>query len=145
MPTRTNPEPISILLAEDNPVLREGLESALLSHGYQVVAVEDGRAALEALAENDAPDLLVLDVRMPRMTGIELLEELRFEPHAAALPVILITALERGAIPALPLEDRKVEFLRKPFHLEELVERIEALGGARREQVESSGLVALTQ
>lgn len=83
-----------VLLAEDNPDMRDLLKGALRRDGYQVAAVPDGAALLAAIAARhpfrQTPELIISDVRMPKCSGLDVLKELR--RHDWVTPVILITA-----------------------------------------------------
>lgn len=80
-----------ILLVEDNPDLRELFNLFLLQDGFEVSAVEDGEAALDALAKRK-PDAVVTDLMMPNMDGLELIKWIRSQENMAGLPVIAMTA-----------------------------------------------------
>lgn len=80
-----------ILIADDRPSSRELLRTVLERAGYAVIEAEDGEMAVErALAEN--PDLIMLDLQMPRLDGYGALEKLRAEPRFALLPILALTA-----------------------------------------------------
>ena len=123
-----------ILIVEDDAAVRRGVADALGFHGYESLEASDGQAGLE-LALSSAPDLVLLDVMMPKMDGFEVLTALR--QKAPGMPVILLTA--RGA------EEDKVRGLRagaddyvvKPFSPLELLARVEAVlrRSAERTQV----------
>lgn len=116
----------SIFIADDNAAIRVGLERALGARGYSVSLAADGRALLDLLAAaRRVPDLLLLDVMMPVMTGLEVLRAVRQEPRWSEIPVILITATLDGALPVSALRDGAVDFLTKPFRLEELIARVD--------------------
>ena len=83
----------TILVADDNPILLQGLSRALVAAGYRVHTVSSGAAIFPFLERAPAlPDLLLLDVMMPGMTGLDVLRRLGEDPRWSALPVILITA-----------------------------------------------------
>ncbi len=84
----------TILLAEDNKFLRRAAESALHSHGFTVLTASDGEEALK-LAGCNAPDLILLDVVMPKMNGFDVLRLLKREPATSAIPVIVLSNLEQ--------------------------------------------------
>ena len=113
-----------ILVAEDNALLAKGICTALKSERYRVRHVADGEAALAAIAER-RPDVLVLDIMMPKMDGITVCRTIRRTD--AHLPILMLTA--RG------LDSQKVEglsagaddYLTKPFSIAELLARIAAL------------------
>jgi len=80
-----------ILVAEDNPTNRELIREILESHGYEVVEASDGKDALEK-AESAKPNLILLDISMPKLDGYSVLYRLRENPRTAGLPVIALTA-----------------------------------------------------
>lgn len=88
---RSGPAPL-VLLADDEPKIRKPAARALEAAGLRVVTAADGREALDRILELP-PDLVVLDVMMPRMDGFEVLKELKANPATASLPVIMLTAL----------------------------------------------------
>ena len=84
--------PPRVLIAEDNPGMRETLAHLVRGLGYDAVAVPDGEAALAALAEAP-PDLVLSDIAMPGLTGLEVCRRLKADPATRLIPVILITGL----------------------------------------------------
>lgn len=119
--------PVTILVADDNPALLEGLERALVASGYRVETAADGVAVLKRLrASGTPPDLLLLDVMMPRATGIEVLAAVRRHRRLAGVPVILITAAIGDAFAAGVQRGGDIEVLVKPFRLGDLLARVEA-------------------
>jgi CheY-like chemotaxis protein len=125
---------VTVFIAEDNPILLQGLERALTANGYSVDSAPDGLGAMERLKVRPLPDILLLDIMMPGMSGIEVLDAVRAEPETAALPVMLITAAADELVPGSPLMSREVDVLMKPFRLNELLERIESHVAPRRAQ-----------
>jgi PAS domain S-box-containing protein len=113
-----------ILVADDNADMREYV-ARLLSHRYEVVAVPDGRAALEAVKEG-RPDLVLCDVMMPRLNGFELLQQLRADPRTAAIPVILLSARAGEEAHEEGLSVGADDYLIKPFSARELLARVGA-------------------
>lgn len=117
-----------ILVVEDEPGIRDGLEMLLGFEGYDVVAVSNGLQALDALATN-AIDLVITDQMMPRMDGTSFLVRLRADGRYGALPVIMISAVPRPPEAVGPLADA---FLGKPFEAPRLLQTIrELLAGGR--------------
>ena len=117
--------PARVLIAEDNATMRETLTSLVQDLGYDAVAVADGKAALAAVA-HAAPDLILSDVAMPNMTGLEVCRRLKADPATRLIPVILITGLaEQYKIEGI--EAGADDFLGKPFSPAELRARIRAL------------------
>ena len=81
-----------ILLAEDSKPIRRANESALLDAGYEVICAVDGEAALR-LAQEQKPDLILLDMMMPKMSGPEVLQSLKSDASTAGIPVIVLSGL----------------------------------------------------
>jgi len=116
----------TVFVADDNPILLQGLERALHSDGYTVHTADTGPALLQMLEQAPIPpDLLLLDVMMPGMSGIDVLRELHANPRWTDLPVILITAATDEQLPVSALQHGAVDFLTKPFRLGELLARVE--------------------
>lgn len=110
-----------VLLAEDNKPSREIYSAVLAKAGHQVIEVADGLAALDVLRSQPI-DVLVTDVFMPGMNGIELLEQARkLKP---ALRAIVITGQKTGETVIGALRQQACEFLSKPFHMDELLEAV---------------------
>jgi len=115
--------PRTILVIEDEPGIVDFLEQGLRAHGYQVVSAGDGDRGLE-LALGGAADLVVLDMMLPGRDGLEVLGEL--ERGRPALPVIILTALGEVEQRVTGLDAGAVDYLTKPFSLQELAARIRA-------------------
>jgi CheY-like chemotaxis protein len=125
MPSQMTLDMVNVYIAEDNPILLQGLERALTANGYEVRTAVDGSAMVELLREAPLPDLLLLDVMMPGLTGVEVLDHVRADPRLAHLPVMLITAAAEEVMSGESLAGRQVDILMKPFRLSELLARIE--------------------
>jgi DNA-binding response OmpR family regulator len=131
----------TIFVAEDNPILLQGLDRALSANGYQVATAASGEAVLELIEEAESPpDLLLLDVMMPGISGFEVLRTLQAHPRARGLPVVMITAATDDSVYAAAVEGGAADLLIKPFRLGELLDRIET-HVARARLRETSGLV----
>lgn len=119
-----------IVLAEDTRDMREYITEQLESH-YEVAAFENGALALEAILES-APDVIVSDVMMPEMDGMELARTLKSNADTATIPVILLTA--RGSADAVTegLGSGADDYLGKPFNPAELLARVESAHRLRR-------------
>jgi CheY-like chemotaxis protein len=115
----------TILVVDDEPTLRAIIADVLRDEGYAVVTAEDGQEALEVFAR-DAPDLVLMDVMMPRMNGRAAVRALRALPTGATVPVVLASA---AATPD-GLDQEIDGFLRKPFDLEDLLQLLERLVGS---------------
>jgi two-component system phosphate regulon response regulator PhoB len=119
--------PVStILLAEDDPDIRHLVSYKLTKCGFDVVAVADGRSALAA-ARRDPPDLIMLDVRMPFVDGLEVCRELRGGPPISAVPIIILTARARPQDIEQAFAAGATDYVVKPFSPRELVERVESV------------------
>jgi two-component system OmpR family response regulator len=113
-----------ILIAEDDPVLADGLCRSLRAAGYAVDAVSDGEQADSALAAQHF-DLLILDLGLPRLTGLEVLRRLR--GRGAPLPVLILTAADSVDSRVRGLDLGADDYMAKPFALSELEARVRAL------------------
>jgi len=119
--------PATVFVADDNPSILLGLDRALKARGYEVRTAATGSGVLRLMQEHPrAPDLVLLDVMMPEMSGIDVLRALRRDDRWADVPVVLITATNDGALPVSALRDGAVDFLTKPFRLDELLARVDA-------------------
>jgi CheY-like chemotaxis protein len=114
---------VTILIGDDDPSLRE-LIRAVLGQAYDFVEAADGREVL-AVARDIRPDLIVLDVMMPGMSGIEVLDQLRADTELSATPVVVITAWSHAELEAWTAgADR---FVSKPFDPDDLSTAVEEL------------------
>jgi len=115
-----------VLIVEDDKTTGDLLASAINDQrGYRAVTVESGDAALDALGHID-PDLLVLDIRMPGMSGLELYDRVRADPRFRSLPVVFETGTGREH--AAELRERGIAtYIKKPFDLDELVRFVKRL------------------
>lgn len=116
-----------ILVAEDNRDLQSLLRHALESDGYVVYVADDGQEALDQY-DALAPDLLVLDIMMPRLSGFEVLRELRGDAaHRQDVPVLVLTARSGEDDVLTGFELGVADYLTKPFVIGELRARVRAL------------------
>ena len=122
VPSAAAPEAPRVLLADDNSDMRDYLHR-LLRPGYQVTMVTDGQAALES-ARSRPPDLLISDVMMPRLDGLELVTALRADPRTADVPVLLLSARAGQESAIEGLEAGADDYLVKPFSAAELLARV---------------------
>jgi two-component system OmpR family response regulator len=113
-----------LLVVDDEENLRTMLAAALGHHGFAVDSVADGRAALAAV-EADPPDLVVLDVMMPDLDGFEVLRRLRADGNRT--PVLFLTARDTTEDKVRGLTLGGDDYLQKPFSLDELVARVQAV------------------
>jgi len=113
-----------VLLVEDDEDTREALEEILSGEGYAVVSASDGLEALARMIGGDVPSLIVLDVMLPEMNGIEFLRARRMHPRLAATPVILLSGMgdDLDGLTGAALNVR--EFLRKPVMPQRLIDAV---------------------
>ncbi|MFJ9869273.1 response regulator transcription factor [Streptomyces sp. NPDC101165] len=116
--------PQNVLLAEDDRAIRHALERALTLEGYEVTAVADGVEAL-AQAHRTPPDVLVLDVMMPGIDGLQVCRVLRAEGDRT--PILMLTALVETADRIAGLDAGADDYVVKPFDVEEVFARLRAL------------------
>ncbi|MEU1080295.1 SpoIIE family protein phosphatase [Streptomyces sp. NPDC005908] len=114
-----------VLVADDNADMREYLTRILTAGGYEVTAVTDGVEALDA-ARRRTPDLVVSDVMMPRLDGLELVSRLRGDPRTASVPVLLLSARAGQEASIEGLQAGADDYLVKPFAAAELLARVRA-------------------
>ncbi len=114
----------TILLVEDEENLHEALKLNLELEGYQVVSAMDGMQAVKAIQEQYF-DLMILDIMLPEMDGIEVLETIRVQNNE--VPVLILSAKNTSADKVLGLKKGADDYLTKPFNLEELLLRVQKL------------------
>lgn len=114
---------MKILVADDSSTLRRLVSARLTADGYQVLEASDGEQAL-GLAQQERPDLIVLDKVMPKMDGFEVVRGLREEPETARMPIVMLTerTSEEDVLDGLQLGVE--EYIPKPFSPHELSMRI---------------------
>jgi len=114
-----------ILVVDDDPDVAKSIENSLRKQ-YKVFVVYSGIEAIKE-ARRHPPDLIVLDVRMPDMDGLETCQQLRLDPALADIPILFLTALGRPEDRVAGLKAGGDDYLTKPFNLEELLLRIKAI------------------
>jgi diguanylate cyclase (GGDEF)-like protein len=112
-----------LLVADDEPDAREAL-AQVLEADYDVVVASDGQQALD-LARAEHPDIVLLDINMPRMDGFQALDRLRSDPATAEIPVIFVSARSDDVVKVRSLDLGAVDYLQKPFSERELRARVE--------------------
>ncbi len=118
--------PAKILVVDDTPKNVKLLTDLLTVKGYSVVTAASGREALEQV-ESEQPDLVLLDVVMPEMSGYEVCRKIRENPTTGILPVVMVTALDPGEERIKGLEAGADDFLTKPINQAELLARVRSL------------------
>jgi DNA-binding response OmpR family regulator len=120
----------TVLVAEDDADIRELVAYKLLQAGHKVVTVADGLSALAAARET-VPDVAVVDVSMPGLSGVQVCTALRKDAATARIPVILLSARAHPDDSESGLRAGAVDYVTKPFSPRELVRRVESLLEAR--------------
>ena len=115
-----------ILIADDEPHIRKLVSFTLENRGYEVVQATDGGEALE-LARTETPDLILLDVMMPVMTGYEVLNKLKADPATEHIPVIMLSAKSQRTEVDEGLAGGAREYICKPFTPRDLVQQVSEL------------------
>ena len=125
----------SILVVDDAPANLQVLVGMLKDRGYKARPVPNGRLALQA-ARRDPPDLILLDINMPDMNGYEVCERLKADDDLKGIPVIFISALNENLDKVTAFAIGGVDYITKPFQMEELHARVETHLKLRRLQIE---------
>jgi DNA-binding response OmpR family regulator len=115
-----------ILIAEDEPDIRELVAFTLRFAGYEVVTANNGEEAVQA-AVREMPDMALMDVRMPRMTGYDACRAMKANPELKDIPVVFLSAKGQESEIATGLEAGAEEYLLKPFAPDQLTERVRAV------------------
>lgn len=126
MSSEQPPSSSHILIADDNHQNCELLEAYLTQEGYNVEMVFDGQQALEAIARRQ-PDLLLLDIMMPRMSGYEVCRKLKADPETQDMPIVMVTALAEMGDIEKAVQAGADDFLTKPINKLELTTRVRSL------------------
>src|SRR5471032_342474 len=119
-------QPQRILIVDDNETNRDILEARLSASGYEVLHAQDGEEALAA-AKQHKPDLILLDIMMPKIDGIEVCKCLKSDPILSFIPIILVTARADSADVVQGLDAGADEYLTKPIDQKALVARVKAM------------------
>lgn len=114
---------MKVLIADDDPQLVRALRITLGAHGYDVVVAADGAAAI-ALAGSEHPDVIVLDLGMPRLDGVAVIEAVR---GWSAVPIIVVSGRTGSADKVMALDAGADDYVTKPFQIDELLARLRAL------------------
>lgn len=128
-PTTTG-EPRHILVADDEPHIGRIIQLKLERGRYRVTVVSDGRAALERVQGEEPIDVVLLDIMMPYVSGLDVLQEIRRTDHRQSIPVIILTAKGQDADREQALQLGATDFLTKPFSPNKLLARIDELFAA---------------
>lgn len=115
-----------IMIVEDETDIRDLISFTLEYAGFQVIAYSNGEDACQA-AETEMPDLIIMDVRMPRMTGYEACTTIKANITTKDIPIVFLSAKGQEAEIQAGLESGALEYLLKPFAPEELVQHVSEL------------------
>lgn len=116
-----------ILAVDDEPHILELLKTLLVVEGYRVLAARSGEEALDIL-KKQRPDLVLLDMMMPEMSGREVCERIRADPKTKDLKVVFVTVAKFSEIGKKVLDDLDVlDYITKPFDNQDLIERVKKL------------------
>jgi CheY-like chemotaxis protein len=113
-----------ILIVDDEPGIVQTLGDRLIAAGYEIVSANDGTEALEK-AENENPDLIIMDVLMSTMTGFEAMRQIRDNPKLRRIPALIISA--KANLKVLFADIAGVEFIAKPYVTKDLIDRVSAM------------------
>lgn len=120
--------PKQILVADDEPALLRSLEHILKKEGYKVLTATNGQEAYD-LASANLPDLVMLDIQMPRMDGNEVCRKLRDEPASSGLYIIMVTAKGQESDRINSLESGANEYITKPYSPRKVIARVKEILG----------------
>jgi PAS domain S-box-containing protein len=126
--THTDPRPVTVLLAEDNEINAQMIAEYLEAHNYKVFVSQDGEAVLQKASET-SPEIILMDIQMPKMDGLESMRHLRADTRFASTPIIALTALAMPGDRERCIQAGANEYLSKPVSLKKLVEIIQNLTG----------------
>jgi two-component system, OmpR family, alkaline phosphatase synthesis response regulator PhoP len=115
-----------ILITEDSPTVLEILKSVLAEEGYEVIAASDGQQALN-LAKTEKPDLMVLDLMLPKIDGYKVCRMLKFDEKYKDIPIIMLTARTNETDERLGKEVGADAYIKKPFQPEVVIDEIKKL------------------
>ncbi len=115
-----------ILIAEDEPDIRELVAFTLRFAGYEVVAAANGEEAVQ-IASREYPDLILMDVRMPRMTGYDACRVMKANAELKDIPVVFLSAKGQESEIQTGLDSGAEEYLLKPFAPDQLTDRVRAI------------------
>lgn len=125
-----------IMIVEDEKDIREVLAYNLEREGYKVQTAADGKQALKLIQEN-VPDLVLLDLMLPKIDGLEVCKRLKEDPETVAIPIIMVTAKGEESDIVLGLELGADDYMVKPFSPKELLARVKAV--IRRRELQDEG------
>ena len=122
-PARDPNRPTKVLVVDDEEDVRSTLSEFLGEHGFATVEAADGEEAL-AKSFTEKPDLILLDLRLPKVDGYQVCQTLKGNPITSVIPIIMVTALNATPQKVMGMEYGADDYIEKPFDLEELLARI---------------------
>jgi CheY-like chemotaxis protein len=135
------PQTGRILIADDNTQNRELLEAYLADEGHEILMTADGRQTVDVATEQQ-PDLILLDIMMPKLSGYEVCEKLKSDERTKNIPILMVTALRDMADIEKAVAAGADDFLSKPVHRIELKTRVKSLLRVRHLTSERDRLLA---
>ena len=133
---------LKVLVADDEPDVIDLVAANLCSAGFKVLKAEDGPEAL-SIAREQSPDLLILDLMLPGMTGLEVCRTLKADPLTAEMPIIMLTAKAEEVDRIVGLELGADDYVTKPFSPRELVLRVQRILKRLEKRKPTEGLLTL--
>lgn len=133
-----------VLIADDNEQNRELLDAYLADEGYEILMANDGQETIDAI-EAHQPDLILLDIMMPRMSGYEVCEKIKAAPETQDIPVLMVTALNEMGDIEKAVKSGCDDFLTKPVSQLELQTRVKSLLRVRHLANERDRLLAYVE
>ncbi len=115
-----------IFIADDESGFVATLKSRLEFEGFEITTAPDGKAALEQIPV-DKPDLVLLDIMMPAVNGYQVCRELKEDPDTSSIPILMLTAKSQESDKFWGMEAGADDYMTKPFDMDELIGKIEAL------------------
>jgi two-component system, OmpR family, response regulator TrcR len=116
----------TVLVIEDDPTNAMVITDYLAAHGFEVICASDGEQGLSRFDEV-SPDVVIVDMLLPRRTGLQVVRALRATPAGQHVPILMMSAVWKDAYPEQPRHDEVQGYLVKPFRMSDLVERIREL------------------
>lgn len=135
------PEDALVLIVDDNPQNLELLQAYLEDLGCRTSVAQDGAQAIE-MARADTPDVIVLDIMMPRLSGFQVCEKLKADPLTSSVPIVMVTALNEISDVERAIEAGADDFLTKPVQRLELIARVTAQIQVRAMHDRLQGVIA---
>ena len=134
-----NPTPFKVLVVDDDPSIRMLLPNFLKNHGFSILKAGDGAEAIETI-RNERPDLVLMDVSMPIMTGLEACKALKSSPETSSIPIVFMTSLADDADRLAGFEAGGEDYIIKPLNHMEVAARLKRYTARRGERIRQDKL-----